>query len=265
MIFLPASGMLTDPRPRGVSHVPHPLPAHVRRPTPAFAADPPKGENAKRNPTVERVKLLGVGGLLEQEAVRKDLGLSKEQCDKLAEAKAEVVKEVKGLYAAAELLLRSEQKDYADYQVFYDKIGDYTADLDARAVKVLTADQVYRLKQLRLQLDGPTALLGRYAARELALTPEQEDKLADALKPLTRPKLADMLTNGILTPDDPKVAKLLQQRAAVVNECREAAEKVLTKEQKAKWKEMTGEAIPTVSLLVGSREAAVTRLAMAAR
>lgn len=45
--------------------------------TPVLAADPPKAEEKpKRNAPVERVKLCGVGGLLAQESIRKELKLT---------------------------------------------------------------------------------------------------------------------------------------------------------------------------------------------
>lgn len=125
-----------------------------------LAADPPKPtapapkaeEKAKRNATVERVKLVGIGGLLEQEAVRKDLGLSKAQGEKIDAEKEKLVEGIKEVGKAK----RSEENSTQTLYILVDQCGDLALSYDAAAAKVLNGEQLYRLKQLSLQRDGPT-------------------------------------------------------------------------------------------------------------
>jgi hypothetical protein len=228
----------------------------------AAAADPPKIDaKPKRNATVERVKLVGIGGLLEQEAVRRDLGLSQGQQEKIDAEKAELVKKLKATGDAAKAAMQQAEFDVADFQRHTDQFGDQVSEYEAAAAKQLTADQMYRLKQIRLQSEGPTALLGRYAVRELALSPEQEDKIADALRKLTKAQAVNWTTSAAVAPEEPRIAKFLSVRSTELDTLRDNALKHLTAEQKAMWKEMTGESLPTICLLVASPEGFVLRMA----
>ncbi len=225
-----------------------------------LAADPPKPtapppkaeEKQKRNATVERVKLVGIGGLLEQQAVRKEMRLTKEQQEKLTEAKAEVRKQLKVIQAATDRLRGKE--DIAKYLNSNEQYTDVLAAHDLTVGKLLTPEQLYRLKQIQLQREGPTALLSRYAVRELGYTPEQEDNLAEAMKPLLKPKLMDVVPQALAVSDSPERGLIIQQLSATLDAVREDAIKCLTAEQKAKWKEMIGEEVATAILVVASPE-----------
>lgn len=236
-----------------------------------LAADPPKPtapppkaeEKAKRNATVARVKLVGIGGLLEQPAIRKQLALTDKQDEQLKAAREEVAKGMKAMMDEAKLNQKNFT-DLSDIQLYMERLGDTANDYDTKASKIITPEQAYRLKQVMLQREGPTAYLNRYAVRELALTPEQEDKIGESVGPLTRPKFNDITLSALAMPEDPKAAKLIQQRAAALDDMREAAVKHLTADQKAKWKEMVGEEVATAILVVASADAFVMRLALEA-
>lgn len=227
---------------------------------PLFAADPPKATDpppkaevkAKRNATVERVKLCGVGGLLEQESIRKELNLTKEQVEKLKEAKADVKKQLKEVQAATEKL--NGKADISKYLESFEMFTDVLAAHDPVVGKLLTEEQLYRLKQIQLQREGPTALLSRYAVRELGLTVEQEDKLTEVLKPLLKPKIMDMVPQALAVSDSPERGKVIQRLAATHETMMEEAMKCLTADQKAKWKEMTGDEIAAAILVVAAPE-----------
>lgn len=227
----------------------------------APAADPPKvEEKPKRNATVERVKLVGVGGLLEQPSIRKQLNLTDKQNEQLKAVREEVLKAIKAL--AEDAKLKKTDNDLSEIQLMADRLGEAVNEYDVKAAKVFTPEQAYRLKQVILQREGPTALLGRYAVRELGLTPEQEDKIGEAVGPLTRPKYYDLTSSALLMAEDPKVAKLIQRRAAALDDIREAAMKHLTADQKAKWKEMIGDEVASAILVVASADAFVMRLSI---
>jgi predicted DNA-binding protein (UPF0251 family) len=226
-----------------------------------FAADPPKAKDpapkaedkAKRNATVERVKLCGVGGLLEQQAVQRDLSLTDAQVEKLKEAKREAAKQIREIQASTEKLRGKE--DLSFYLVSFDQFTDVLVAHDATVSKLLTPEQTYRLKQIQLQRDGPTVLLGRHAVRELNITVEQEEKLAEALKPLLKPKVMDMVPQALaVSEDSPERGKVIQRMTANLDSVRDEAMKCLTAEQKVKWKEMIGEDIATAILVVASPE-----------
>jgi hypothetical protein len=234
-----------------------------------FAADPPKPtapppkaeekDKPKRNATVERVKLVGIGGLLEQEAVRKDIGLTKEQVEKYDAEKKKLVEGMKELGKATEQA-NKESRLHALY-LSIQQLGDLGGTFDTAAAGLLTGEQVYRLKQLSLQREGPPALLSRFAVRELALTTEQEDKLAEAIKPLTKPKVFDVPTefgNGV--PEDG--APVIKQHAAFVDGVKEKAMAAMTDTQKKRWKEMVGEELPTEVLVLTSGDGFLVGLAI---
>jgi RNA polymerase sigma-70 factor (ECF subfamily) len=133
---------------------------------------------------------------------------------------------------------------------------------DTTVEKLLTKEQLYRLKQIHLQREGPTALLSRYATRELSLSAAQEDKLSDALKPLLKPKLMDIVPQGLAVSDSPERGKIIQRLAARHDTMMEEAMKCLTAEQKAKWKEMIGAEVATAILVVASPESFLWRAQM---
>jgi len=226
----------------------------------SFAADPPKAEEVKRNATVERVKLVGVSAMLEQEAIRKDIGLTKDQEEKVSVARAEMEKKLKALSDASKAALQETNVEVADLQRQTEMVTDCVFEIDGTIQKLLTATQVYRLKQIQLQREGPNALLGRFAVRELALTPEQEDKIVEAVKKLNKPKASDFAAVTAIAPEEPRIAKYLNTRSTELDTIRDEAVKHLTADQKAKWKEMVGEELPTICLLVSSPEGHLIRL-----
>jgi len=232
-----------------------------------LAADPPKPnapppkaeEKVKRNATVERVKLVGLGGLLSQEAVRRDIGLTKEQEKKLDAEKEKLVTGMKKL-SEASVQANKESRLQALY-LMIQLCGDLAVTFDTTMTDVLTAEQVYRLKQLALQREGPPALLGRFAVRELGLTTEQEDKLAEALKPLTKPKLFDTAAEfGKGVPEDG--TPVVKQHAAMLDGVKDKALTVLTDTQKKRWEEMVGEELATEVLVLTSADGFLIGLAI---
>lgn len=170
----------------------------------------------------------------------------------MKEANADARKQIKEIQTATDKLRGKE--DVSKYLNSYEQFADDMAAHDATVVKLFTPEQLYRLKQIHLQREGPTALLGRYATRELTLTAEQEDKLADALKPLLKPKLMDVIPQTLAVSDLPERGKIVQQLVAKLDAVREEAMKCLTAEQKEKWKGMIGDEVATAILVVASPE-----------
>jgi Spy/CpxP family protein refolding chaperone len=229
---------------------------------PLGAAPTPK--EVKTKSTLDRVKLHGIGGLLDQPTVRASLKLTKEQEDKIAAIRKEVSTTV-GAIAKAQQNNPAAAAGAIDLmQETMDKLTDAVAEFDPKVSEVFTEQQLQRLRQVHLQREGAPALLSRYAVRELGLTAEQEDKLADTLAPLQKPKMFDLLASAGMAPGQPGIDKLFVQRAAKLDAVRDDMLKQLTPEQQKKWKEMVGEAVPTIDLLKGSAEGFVMKLAVEA-
>lgn len=196
-------------------------------------------------PTLDRVKLGDVSGLLRQESVRKEIGLSDDDYKALAEFRD-------GKLVAIQKQVQADIQAQIQAQIARGNGGGAagfvldTGDTQVKAMKELDAEHakktlealkpagVKRLKQVVLQQAGPRALLDRLVIRELQLTAEQEDKI-DAQ--LSR-ESGDYLPNA-------KVEKVAEARDTEMA----AAVKVLTAEQKKKWDALVGKALPTADLL----------------
>ncbi len=198
---------------------------------------------------VDRVKLDGIGGLLDQPAVRKALDLSEEQEGKLKGVEREIMAMLK--------VVGQPVKGPLDRERSNEKLNEKLAQYDEKAAAVLTDAQRRKLKQFQLQREGPKALLGRIAVRELALTPEQEDKLAEVLAPQLRARPFVNLPTKIAARNPQEVAdidKVLGSRAEAADKVWAEALKVLTDAQKKKWKDMTGDPLPAIELAAAATE-----------
>lgn len=199
-------------------------------------------------PTLDRVKLGDVSGLLRQESVRKEVGLSEDDYKALADFHTEKQVEIqKAMQADIQAQIRAQAGGGGGgpraiaISENTELRAKLTADADAEYMKkvneLVKPTGVKRLKQAVLQQDGPRALLDRLVIRELQLTAEQEDKI-DALA-------------GAATPEYMPAAKL-EKLAETRDEQLAAALKVLTAEQKKKWDALVGTALPTADLLKAS-------------
>lgn len=226
----------------------------------APAAPTPKEVKAKS--VLDRVKPVGIGGLIEQPAARASLKLAKEQEEKIGGIRKDVGAQVVKFTKEYQNNPAAAVGDTEAMQGMMDKLSEFAGAFDTRVVDVFTEDQMRRVKQLYLQREGPAALLSRYAVRELGLTAEQEDKMADELAPLLKPKVGDLLTATAMAPAHASFDKMIAQRAEKLDKTREAMLKHLTADQKKAWKEMVGEEVPTVELIKGAGETFIVKLMM---
>jgi RNA polymerase sigma-70 factor (ECF subfamily) len=218
------------------------------------AAPTPKAE-AKEKGTLDRVRLNRLGGLLDQPAVKKAIELTDEQEGRLKAIEKDIMSQLKPFAQQPRGALGREQTN--------EKMNEVLGKYDEKAVEVLTAEQLRRLKQIQLQREEPGSLLGRFAVRELALTPEQEDKIADAIAPLLRAKPFANLASKFAARNPQEAAEIdavLAGRAELTEKLRTEAVKHLTDGQKKKWKGMTGEPIPAVELAAAATEEFFFRL-----
>jgi hypothetical protein len=114
------------------------------------------------------------------------------------------------------------------------KMAQLSAEAKKMIEELLTADQAKRLKQLSLQQMGGMALNQPEVAKELNLTDEQQQKLKSIGDEVRKHMTAAREAGGDPQEGFKKMAEL--RKAAG-----EQAMKLLTDDQKAKWKELTGE------------------------
>lgn len=138
-------------------------------------------------------------------------------------------------------------------------IGGVNAELDVEVEKVLTADQLRRVRQIQLQKEGPAALLGRYGIRAINPTVEQEDKMAAELAKCRKVPMIDEIIaastgalGGAGNGDMPALQKALEKYCADNDAVQEAMLKVLTAEQRAKWAKLVGDPLPRKELMLSS-------------
>jgi Spy/CpxP family protein refolding chaperone len=99
--------------------------------------------------------------------------------------------------------------------------------------KVLEPGQRKRLRQIRLQLQGPRAAVNPQVTNDLQLTDEQMKQLRDIQD--------DAFTEMRKIREDTSDPRELRTRMADLNrKVNEQVIKLLTPEQKARWKELTG-------------------------
>jgi Spy/CpxP family protein refolding chaperone len=159
--------------------------------------------------------------LLSQKSVQEDLKLSDDQVKQLKEAGEKMQKEFAGL---RDLSREERGKKFEELR----KEGDKTV------AKVLDKKQAKRLKQIGLQLQGSMAYGNPEVAKALGLTDDQKKQIADIQKE-TREEMGKIF-QGEGTREE-KRAKMTELRKSA----KEKTEKVLTADQKTKWKELAGE------------------------
>jgi Spy/CpxP family protein refolding chaperone len=169
---------------------------------------------------------IGFGGgagqamLLSQKSVQEELKLTEEQIKKVQETQTKQRESFQGL----QQLSQDERRE---------KFQALAKDNEKVVKDILKPDQVKRLKQISLQQRGLQAVNDPEVATALNLTEEQKAKVK-SMQEENRTAARDLRQGGNR---DEARTKLQEMRKA--NE--EKIQTLLTSEQKAKWKELTGE------------------------
>ncbi|AWM40967.1 ECF RNA polymerase sigma factor SigE [Gemmata obscuriglobus] len=235
---------------------------------PALAAPVPKAAPGAADP-LDRVKVDNIAGLLKVEAIRKDIQLTAEQAKKVDELRGRrkqavvpnVIQQgpVGGVVIGPAMPARPAIPvgpampvgpaipvgggiQVVDVAVGFSGMESPSdPEFYKAAAEILKPEQMRRLKQLSLQAKGPVVLLDRRVIRALGLSAEQEDKI-EAVAPPDRSKnggtLAVRMVNGRV--EDPEAERDVAAW--------EAALKVLTAEQRAKWDGLVGKVLPAAEL-----------------
>lgn len=167
--------------------------------------------------------------------------------------------------------LRDWAKDYqskmfASFKDFKDLSKEERAERMAKTTddawksvgEILKDEQVKRLKQIDLQVAGAQAYSRKEVAEALKISEDQRGKMQDAGMALFQ-EMRDLREEyglkGFGGPklDADKQKEYDKKMAAITKDFNTKLQTVLTDEQKAKWKEMTGEPIDVAKVQAESR------------
>jgi Spy/CpxP family protein refolding chaperone len=197
------------------------------------------GMGMMRPPGVSPVSYIGYG------SVQKELGLNEEKVEKLKDIANDVREEMTEQITGAGIDFRSLrelkgdelQKRRAEIQTKMAEISKTINDKFLPKVgEILDKTQMSRLHEIALQAAGPEALKDTGVVKDLALTKDQEDKLASIDK--------DFSAKQQSIPREERMAKMHELREEQTAKMTE----VLTKEQQAKFTEMKGKPFDIKSL-----------------
>jgi Spy/CpxP family protein refolding chaperone len=163
---------------------------------------------------------LGPAFLLTQESVQKELKLSDDQLKKVKDL-GEKMREARGK-------LRDLDREEARK-----KMQELTKENEKALADILSKDQGKRLKEISLQLQGGRAFANAAVAKELNITDEQKKQIQD-INTKSREEIMNIFQGE--GSREEKTKKMAEHTKAV----QEKLMKVLTDEQKKKWKDMTG-------------------------
>lgn len=202
--------------------------------------------------------MFGGGGpaqLINSKTVQQELKIDEEQAGKLKEWARE--------YGAKSRERMQEAFKDVPREQMREKFAEIQAKMSEEAYKeigtVLKEDQVKRLKQIEVQVSGARAFAMPHVQEALKLTDEQKDKVQQLQEESGKEmqELAQEFGFGRQAkgerPDPEKMAVFQKKSAAIAKETMTKAEAALTPEQKAKWKDLTGEAVDVAKIQAESR------------
>jgi hypothetical protein len=164
----------------------------------------------------------GMSGLmlLGQKSVQQDLKLSDDQVKQLKEAGEKMFKEFAGL--------RDLSREEAGK-----KMQELRKEGEKQVAKILDKKQAKRFKQIGWQLQGSRAYSNPEVAKALSLTDDQKKEIATIQKETGAEMRKIFQGEGDRKEKGEKMAELRKSSTA-------KTEKVLTDDQKTKWKELVG-------------------------
>ena len=102
--------------------------------------------------------------------------------------------------------------------------------------QTLTADQLKRFQQLKLQYDEPSIMLQPEVGKELAITDEQRQQFMGLIQGMQKQVMP--LVKGAKTGGNPQ--EILPKVTKLRLDCQARIEALLSDPQQKQWKEMTG-------------------------
>lgn len=179
---------------------------------------------------------MGMLGLLRLEQVRDELGITEEQQAKLQELGRQLMESGRERFQGLRDL--PEEQRRARLQELMEQAR---AEMEEQIGKVLTADQMKRLRQIALQQElqapgGVRALARKDVAAALGLTEEQVRKI-NALADSIQEQMRGMFRPGAGPEEREQLRQKMEELRA---NARKEVEQILTQEQLGKLKELLG-------------------------
>jgi len=174
------------------------------------------------------VMLLAMPEVGAEVAVRDD---QQKQAEELCEDLQEQIRSSFANINFEELPRLSAEERQKRFEDSRKKTEEATKEADGRLSRILDAEQLERLNQLRLQREGVAAFARPEVAKQLGLSDEQQSTIR-SIQEASRPQFGGG-PGGFGPPDFARIEQQRQKARADILE-------VLTDDQKAKWTAMTG-------------------------
>jgi hypothetical protein len=168
----------------------------------------------------------GVGGLLTNPSVQKELKLDEDQTTKIKEAVQQVRDKHKDDFAKLQDLGQDERP--AKQRELNQTVAKETM---AAVSNILKPEQLKRLHQIELQQAGTRAFTMPEVEKALTLTAEQKEKIKSIAEDSNK-EMRELRQGG---------QSNQEKIAALRKETNDKVQAVLTDEQKKTWKDLTGE------------------------
>jgi len=125
------------------------------------------------------------------------------------------------------------------------------AEIKKSVTEILTPDQVKRLGQIEIQAKGLGAFSDEKIAKDLAINEGQTSKIKGIMEEYAKDTKDLRGGGGGKNFDKEKAAENQKKREKLTKAAMADIDETLTAEQKAKWKELTGDAFDTSKLRQG--------------
>ena len=135
-----------------------------------------------------------------------------------------------------------------DFRKRMEIIAELSKEGEKELSQMLKPEQLKRLEQISVQSQGNRALQNPEIQEKLGITAEQKEKLRE-ISSESGKAMRELFGGG--RPDPQKFQEIREKMQALQKKIGEQMQNVLTSEQKAKWKELTGEPFDTSKLFQG--------------
>jgi Spy/CpxP family protein refolding chaperone len=169
---------------------------------------------------------MGLGQMLTNEGVQKELKLDKDQTEKIKDAIKKVQDDNKDDIAK----LRDRDTSREERQEINKKLN---VAYEKSVSDILNADQKKRLKQIQIQAEGLQAFSDADIVKALSLTDDQKTKIKEISEDVAK-QMQELRSGGGGRGNFEKMAEIRKDSM-------EKATKLLTDDQKKTWKDLTGD------------------------
>lgn len=174
---------------------------------------------------------LSLSALLQNKSVQEELKLTEDQVSKLKTVSDGIRDKFK-----EEMDKAKEGKDFKAFGEIFKKINDATTEaVTKEAGTLLKPEQLQRIKQIEVQVQGVSALTKEDVQKELKLSEDQVGKIKGLLEDMNK----DIQDAGKEAGKDFK--KRQEATTKIRTATQEKITEILSETQQKSWKDMTGE------------------------